>query len=83
MLKKIISGLMITGMIAAGFSAFACNCGEQYRTYEYNYRGNNKHEVAFFCSYKYCDDPFTIVGTVNCVYEDGDDVCIDCGHVRE
>ena len=67
MLKKIISGVLALGMLTASASAFACSCGEQYRTYEYTYLGDSKHQVSYSCSNRACDDPFTVVGSQDCV----------------
>lgn len=95
MLKKIVSGALATGMILASVSAFACNCGEQYRTYECGYVGNDQHHEAYRCSYRACDDPFTDVGIKDCTYEwvryedpmTWDMVlvqqCTKCGHIKE
>lgn len=63
MLKKIVSGMLAAGMMLASVSAFACDCGSEYKkTYEYPYIGNDKHQVAYHCSNPNCDDPFTLVG---------------------
>ena len=44
MLKKIVSGMLAAGMMLASVSAFACDCGSEYKkTYEYPYIGNDKH----------------------------------------
>ena len=70
MLKKIVSGMLAAGMMLASVSAFACDCGSEYKkTYEYPYIGNDKHQVAYRCSNPNCDDPFTLVGTYDCTYE--------------
>ena len=70
MLKKIVSGMLAAGMMLASVSAFACDCGSEYKkTYEYPYIGNDKHQVAYHCSNPNCDDPFTLVGTYDCTYE--------------
>lgn len=51
MLKKIVSGMLAAGMMLASVSAFACDCGSEYKkTYEYPYIGNDKHQVAYHCS---------------------------------
>lgn len=70
MLKKIVSGMLAAGMMLVSVSAFACDCGSEYKkTYEYPYIGNDKHQVAYRCSNPNCDDPFTLVGTYDCTYE--------------
>ena len=70
MLKKIVSGMLAAGMMLASVSAFACDCGSEYKkTYEYPYIGNDKHQVAYRCSNPNCDDPFTLVGKYDCTYE--------------
>ena len=77
--------MLSLGVLAAGATVFACGCGEQYRTYEYSYCGNDRHEVAFSCSYIYCDDPFTICGIEPCPYEyddEGNGECLYCGHIK-
>lgn len=57
MLKKIVSGMLAAGMMLASVSAFACDCGSEYKkTYEYPYIGNDKHQVAYHCSNPNCDD---------------------------
>lgn len=87
MLKRIISGVLAVGMLAAGASVLACsgNLNEQYREYYYDYCGNDRHKVSYTCWYEYCDDPFTIGGEEACYYEyddDGSAICFDCGHYK-
>ena len=96
MLKKIVSGMLAAGMMLASVSAFACDCGSEYKkTYEYPYIGNDKHQVAYRCSNPNCDDPFTLVGTYDCTYEwveyENPDtwsiswvqMCTVCGHIKD
>ena len=62
MLKKIVSGMLAAGMMLASVSAFACDCGSEYKkTYEYPYIGNDKHQVAYPVSYTHLTLPTTVI----------------------
>ena len=53
MLKKIVSGMLAAGMMLASVSAFACDCGSEYKkTYEYPYKPG--YMVNFVGSNVYC-----------------------------
>lgn len=94
MCKKLISCVLALGLVVTGASAFACGCGEEYRTYEYTYYANDQHTIAYSCSNVSCDDPFTVVRNENCTYEwvEYEDpntwvvspvqMCIKCGHIK-
>nr|DAW23850.1 MAG TPA: hypothetical protein [Caudoviricetes sp.] len=87
MLRRIVSGVLAVGMLAAGVSVLACSgtLNEQYREYFYDYCGNDQHDVSYTCWYEFCDDPFTIVGKEPCPYEyddEGNGECLYCGHYK-
>lgn len=95
MLKKIVSGMLAVGMVLASVSALACNCGKEYRTYEYSYAGSDEHYVAYRCSNPACDDSYTDEGKENCTYEwieyenpntwsiSWVQMCTVCGHIKD
>ncbi len=95
MVKKVISVVLITGLIAASASAFACSCGgADNKIYEYVSRNNGTHTVSSYCQNEGCEDPLTVHRTEACTYEWVEyedpntwviswvEQCTLCGHIK-